>query len=120
MGKVSRCRRAKSASKRSLSSAKSKYSDRRELFLESDSSSSDTVVMAGEQDKSENLDYAAQRIRQIKNELKNERNVCVEERVRPINIDMAMGNEQMYLSGTFSVKGIVFIFVLVRLLYQKR
>lgn len=94
LGTVSRTRRAKSANARNLSSR-----SRRRLFNESETSSSDTVINipCDKPSKSNNqLDYATERMRQIKESLKVQHTEAELGRMRPINIDVAMGNENLY------------------------
>lgn len=87
LGKVSRTRRAKSAHQRN----KSAKSDQRHLIQDSDSSSTDTVVETNENKDNENLDYADERLRSIKESLREENSV----QIRPVNIEMALEAEQM-------------------------
>lgn len=91
---MSRTRRAKSANLRNLS-AKSKASDKKKLVPGSQSSSTDTVnIESNEKEKGENedLDYAAERIKLVKESLKQTTDVA---QIRPINIDVALGEEHM-------------------------
>lgn len=88
LGKASRTRRAKSANIRNSSSR-----SRRRLFNESESSSSDATAF--ENNENMKLDYATERMAQIKESLKNERGNIDLENMRPINIDVALGNEQL-------------------------
>lgn len=98
LGKISRTRRAKSAHQRN-SSAKSQLSDKRRLIQESDSSSTDTIVETKEEVSNGNLDYAEERLRSIKESIK-ENNAA---HIRPANIDIALEAEQMFvLFQTFS------------------
>lgn len=85
LGKASRTRRAKSANLRNSSSR-----SRRRFFNESESSSTDSNI------NGENIklaDDATERIKQIKESLRNEHGSL--ENMRPINIDVALGNEQL-------------------------
>lgn len=41
------------------------------------------------------LDYASERMKQIKESLRNERSNAEFDKLRPINIDLALGNEQL-------------------------
>lgn len=82
LGKVSRTRRAKSANTRNSSSR-----SRKRLFNETESSSTDSNAEIMK------LDDATERIKQIKESLKNEHGSL--EHMRPINIDVALGNEQL-------------------------
>lgn len=94
LGKISRMRRAKSANLRG--SAKSKYSDKRKLFSESESSSSDTVVYINlNQPHKVDLDAAEERIRNIKQGMKGEDGGNQEyECIRPKYIDIAIGQNE--------------------------
>nr|XP_022918564.1 transient receptor potential cation channel subfamily V member 6 [Onthophagus taurus] len=98
LGRISRTRRAKSASTRN-SSSKSKSSDKRLLFHNSESSSSETITNAAvkdEEEKSEDkLDYAEERIKQVKESLKQCE--CVES-LRPYNIDVALGADKLIVA----------------------
>lgn len=96
MGRVSRIRRAKSANSKPCS-AKSKFSEKRQLFHESESSSSDTITTtaASKEDKRESLDYVEERIRHVRECL---RVTSTDEKVqslRPYNIDVALGNDTL-------------------------
>lgn len=96
LGKISRTRRAKSANLRN-SSAKSKASDKKKLVTGSQSSSTDTVNNEVNDKNSENsdLDYAEERIKLVKESLKQAVDVA---QIRPINIDVALGEENVYVS----------------------
>lgn len=53
--------------------------------------------MGSEKTNSNNdlLDYASERMKQIKESLRNERSNAELDKLRPINIDVALGNEQL-------------------------
>lgn len=87
LGKASRTRRAKSANTRNSSSR-----SRRRLFNESESSSTDSNAIY-ENSENMKLDDATERIKQIKESLKNEHGSL--ERMRPKNIDVALGNDEL-------------------------
>lgn len=103
LGRISRARRAKSANIRGSAKGKrsgrdsSKSSDRQQLFGE-ESSSSDNFNAAGAEEVPgrESLDYAEVRMGQAKETtLAVERRPSRSDGVRPLNIDVAMGNEQL-------------------------
>ncbi|KAI4461974.1 transient receptor potential ion channel protein [Holotrichia oblita] len=100
LGRVSRTRRAKSANSRSTS-AKSKFSDKRKLFNESESSSSDTVtntVQSKEEDKKESLDYVEERIKHIRECMRMTVADDSSQSLRPYNIDVALGNDSLLVA----------------------
>lgn len=91
LGKISRTRRAKSANTRSRSSRSKKR-----FFNESESSSSDnTVTVPSKKSTSNQLDYASERMKQIKESLQKTCTSADIERMRPINIDVALANENL-------------------------
>lgn len=97
LGRVSRTRRAKSANSRSTS-GKSKFSDKRKLFNESESSSSDTItntVQSKEEDKRESLDYVDERIKHIRECMRITVADDNSQSLRPYNIDVALGNDSL-------------------------
>ena len=89
LGRISRTRRAKSAGARS---AKSASRDKRKLFACSESSSSDTVINVNVQKENDdsNLEYADERIKKIRESLKNGNSEFNAESLRPYNIDVAL------------------------------
>lgn len=88
LGKVARNKRAKSANLRS--SAKHKGGDRRKLVKSS--SSSETAVEGNDKlEQHSDLDYAEERMKSVKESL---RNIDKSAQIRPINIDIALGEEQ--------------------------
>lgn len=103
LGRISRMRRAKSANLRG--SAKSRASDQQKLFQENESSSSDNNPNVNEAFEKEKLDYADERIRHIKESLMKERSPFDTDSLRPINIDIAMGGNELCV--TLSQTGVV-------------
>ncbi|KAF5290002.1 hypothetical protein FQR65_LT11668 [Abscondita terminalis] len=93
LGKISRSRRAKSANKRH-SSAKSKVN----RFVNLESSSSESL---GNENNDCHLDYAEERIRELRNSQKLET-----ENMRPYNIDIAVANDKLavIISETVEIK----------------
>lgn len=76
-------------------SAKSKSSEKRRLVASESSSSEGIANPANDDDESNHLDYAEERIRQVKNSLKGEDKQFEIESIRPINIDVAVANDQL-------------------------
>ncbi|KAF5276287.1 hypothetical protein FQA39_LY06636 [Lamprigera yunnana] len=96
LGKISRSRRAKSASKRNTF-GKTKCSGSTRLIT-SESSSSDSI----QNDTADfHLEYAEERIRELRNSQK-----LVNEKMRPYNIDVAVANDKLSvtISETIEVK----------------
>ncbi|CAG9772874.1 unnamed protein product [Ceutorhynchus assimilis] len=96
LGKISRIKRAKSAHLRN-SANKKKALDKKKLIVSSDSSSTEicpieetTIIVP------KNLDYAEERMKSVKEELKSNPDS------RPINIDVAMKQEDQNLSKILS------------------
>lgn len=89
MGKISRSRRVKSAGKLSSASSSRNLDQRR--LIRSESSTSDSIDNDNEDG---DLDYAENRIREVKESLKSEAKNHESEKVRPINIDVAVAQNQ--------------------------
>ncbi|XP_017777192.1 PREDICTED: uncharacterized protein LOC108563119 [Nicrophorus vespilloides] len=87
LGRVSRTKRAKSATQRrtTTTSGKLKSGDKRKLLAETESSS--TGTMSPKEEEQEKLDYVDDRMRQVKDSLQDN---GVD--MRPMNIDEALGN----------------------------
>ncbi|XP_060529714.1 uncharacterized protein LOC132704064 isoform X2 [Cylas formicarius] len=99
LGKISRMKRAKSAQLRN-SSAKSGAWEKRRLIVSSESSSMESPQAERKEnpnDDNDKLDYADERMKSVKEQLKSD-----SAHVRPINIDMALSNDQQILSVTVS------------------
>ncbi|KAJ8912912.1 hypothetical protein NQ315_017242, partial [Exocentrus adspersus] len=100
LGKISRIRRAKSAHQRN-SSAKSKLSDKRKLVRESDSSSTDTVLIDEQIRKGKNiLEYDPRMTLAVKSTEQSTQ-------IKSPNVDVAMEDEQLSVtvSQTLRVQG---------------
>lgn len=96
MGKLSRTRRAKSASIRAASAKTTSDKKGWNYLQHSDSSSSETTISVNSNSKGpkdEELDYADERIARIKDSLLLEDlSNCDSSTMRPIFIDAALGN----------------------------
>ncbi|KAL1514086.1 hypothetical protein ABEB36_003405 [Hypothenemus hampei] len=94
LGKISRIKRAKSVYKRN-SAKKKKALDKKKLILSSDSSSMELPPATEDSTNLiKNLDYAEERMKSVKEELKSNPGS-----VRPINIDVAMkDDENLYIT----------------------
>lgn len=91
LGRVSRTKRAKSASQRS--SAKFKSLDRKKLIRASDSSSTETMNNM-EHDNSD-LDYAADRIKQVKESIITNAEASTRASLRPLFLDISTLSDDM-------------------------
>lgn len=89
LGRLSRTRRAKSASQRS--SAKLKSSDRKRLLKGSDSSSTETTNNA--EHENSDLDYAADRIKQVKESILTNDETVNKTSLRPLFLDINSQND---------------------------
>lgn len=89
LGRIARTRRAKSATQRSSAKLKA---DKKKLIRGSDSSSSETMNN-GEQDASD-LEYAADRIKQVKESIINKQDVY-STNLRPLFLDLSAQNDDV-------------------------
>ncbi|KAK5644509.1 hypothetical protein RI129_005809 [Pyrocoelia pectoralis] len=99
LGKISRSRRAKSASKRNFS-AKSKSSSCKRL-INFETSSSESLENESVNVNQCDLDYAEERIREVRSS-----HMIDTEKMRPYNIDVAVANDKLsvVISETINIK----------------